>query len=812
MEISIKLLDIIFSALHYAEEAKHEFVTPEHLLKAALNSEEVQQLFSDCDGDITEIQKNTDKYLTDNILATDNGEQPLPTLGFQHLLEQTVLHSISVERNYICLRDFIVSLYDTEKIQAGFILKNAGISRLTLLNYVTILEDTFFLPVEEIPSEKFPYVKEALSVPPFIEEIVKDFACNEKPVSLKDMELEYDKSQQEAQDMLNSLLEGSEEDDEEGISSKLQKKKNAKKTFLEHFTQDLIQSCQNGEIDPLLHREDEINQTFEILLRRVKNNAIHVGDAGVGKTAILRGIAEAVYKKTCPEFFKDFSVYNLDIGALVAGTRYRGDLEERFKKLIEELTKKEKVILIIDEIHTIVGAGNGQEGLDIANLLKPVLSEGKIRIVGSTTFEDYKKTIAKNNALSRRFQKIDISELSSQKTEEVLQGIIPLYEKHHSVLYSPEIIHQTVVLSVQYLPDLKLPDKAIDVLDQAGAYTQLHRKGKARKPVAVTAETIENIVSRMSAVPKKTLKQNESSQLEALESNLKKHIFGQDTAVNLVTKAIKRARAGFRAKEKPIANFLFVGPTGVGKTELAKELSSQLRMPLIRFDMSEYQEKHTVSRLIGSPPGYVGFEEGGLLTDAIRKTPSAILLLDEIEKAHQDIYNILLQIMDYAVLTDTQGKKADFRNVLLIMTSNAGAVNLNKALIGFGDTVNTTSAIQDAVEKQFTPEFRNRLDHIVPFNQLTKDITENIVKNELAKLSALVADKNIVIKADKKCIHYLAKTGYSQEFGARNIARTIEEKIASPLVDQVLFGNLKNGGTVKCSYNTTQGEIVFTYE
>ena len=807
MEISIKLLDIIFSGLKYALDAKHEFVTPEHLLKAALDSEEVKQLIDECNGNLQDIQKNTESYLSKNVFALENVE-PVPTLGFQSLLEQTVLHSIAVERKYICLRDFIVSLYDAEKIQAGFILKKAGISRLSLLDSVDILTDDFFIPVDEIPAKEFPYIKEAFTVPPFIEELMKNLADEENSEVLEEFSKEIDTSDESKLQSFLQFLDNSEEQDEK----KQKKNKDSKKKFLDHFTKDLIQACQKGEVDPILYRDNEINQTFEILLRRVKNNALHVGDAGVGKTAILMGIAEAIFTGKCPDFFKDFSVYSLDIGALIAGTRYRGDFEERFKKLIEELSQKEKVILVIDEIHTIVGAGNGQEGLDIANLLKPILSEGKIRIVGSTTFEDYKKTIAKNNALARRFQKIDIAELSPEKTENVLQGLMPLYEKHHSVLYSPEIIHQAVSLSVHYLPELKLPDKALDILDQAGAYTQLYRKKKAKKPLPVTSETIEIIVSRMSSVPQKSLKQDETTQLEKLEHNLKEHIFGQDTAINLVTKAIKRSRAGFRAKEKPIANFLFVGPTGVGKTELAKELASQLHMPLIRFDMSEYQEKHTVSRLIGSPPGYVGFEEGGLLTDAIRKTPSAILLLDEIEKAHQDIYNILLQIMDYASLTDTQGKKADFRNVLLIMTSNAGAVNLNKALIGFGDTKDTTFALKEAVEKQFTPEFRNRLDHIVPFNQLTMDITENIVKNEIAKLSALVAEKNIVIKADKKCIRHLAQIGYSQEFGARNIARTIEEKIASPLVDQVLFGNLKNGGTVKCSYNSAQKEIIFTYE
>ena len=418
MEISIKLLDIIFSGLKYALDAKHEFVTPEHLLKAALDSEEVKQLIDECNGNLQDIQKNTESYLSKNVFALENVE-PVPTLGFQSLLEQTVLHSIAVERKYICLRDFIVSLYDAEKIQAGFILKKAGISRLSLLDSVDILTDDFFIPVDEIPAKEFPYIKEAFTVPPFIEELMKNLADEENSEVLEEFSKEIDTSDESKLQSFLQFLDNSEEQDEK----KQKKNKDSKKKFLDHFTKDLIQACQKGEVDPILYRDNEINQTFEILLRRVKNNALHVGDAGVGKTAILMGIAEAIFTGKCPDFFKDFSVYSLDIGALIAGTRYRGDFEERFKKLIEELSQKEKVILVIDEIHTIVGAGNGQEGLDIANLLKPILSEGKIRIVGSTTFEDYKKTIAKNNALARRFQKIDIEEPSVSQTVKILEGL-----------------------------------------------------------------------------------------------------------------------------------------------------------------------------------------------------------------------------------------------------------------------------------------------------------------------------------------------------------------------------------------------------
>ncbi|MEN6491076.1 MAG: AAA family ATPase, partial [Rectinema sp.] len=555
-----------------------------------------------------------------------------------------------------------------------------------------------------------------------------------------------------------------------------------------------------GKLEPVIGREAEIERTIQVLSRRLKNNPIHVGDAGVGKTAITEGLAQRIAAGDVPPKLKGYTIWSLDMGALLAGTKFRGDFEERVKKVIDSLLKKEKAILFIDEIHTIIGAGavTGST-LDASNLLKPALTSGKLRCIGSTTYDEYNKIFEKDRALSRRFQKIDIIEPTIPETVEILKGLRSKYEEYHDVRYSDETLDIAAKLAAQFITERKLPDKAIDVIDEAGALARIRaykvNQEAEMQTIDITPHDIEVVIAKIARIPERTVTSSEKDKLATLEASLKQEVFGQDRAIEAVVKAVKRSRAGFRAPDKPIANFLFVGPTGVGKTELARQLSKHLGVPLHRFDMSEYQEKHTVSRLIGSPPGYVGYEEGGLLTDAIRNTPKAVVLLDVIEKAHPDIYNILLQIMDYATLTDNQGRKADFRNVILIMTSNAGARDIGKPLIGFGDQQVSASALDEAVERAFSPEFRNRLDAVVHFNNLPMEVIERIVKKAIDEFGAQLAEKNVTLKAEDQVIRFLAERGYSREFGARNIARLVEDQIKTVFVDEVLFGRLEHGGT-----------------
>ncbi len=582
-----------------------------------------------------------------------------------------------------------------------------------------------------------------------------------------------------------------------------------KQNFLEQYTTNLTEMAKNGRFDVLIGREEELERTIQILCRRYKNNPLHVGDPGVGKTALTEGLAQKIVRNEVPDFLTGFTILSLNITSLVAGTKYRGDFEERIKNITQELEQKDKLILFIDEIHTIIGAGSTSgSNMDASNLLKPLFASGKIRCIGTTTYSEYNRIFEKDRALSRRFQKIDILEPSETQTVEILKGLKPQYEAYHSVTYTDSALEKAVTLAKQFIPERRLPDKAIDVIDEAGAFMRLHKQDYASN--VIDEPIIEKIVAKTARIPEISVTSTEKDKLQSLENTLLSQIFGQDAAISTIVKAVKRSRAGFRVSEKNVANFLFAGPTGVGKTELAKKLAENLGMPLIRFDMSEYQEKHTVSRLIGSPPGYVGFEEGGLLTDAVRKEPNSVVLLDEIEKAHSDIYNILLQIMDYATLTDNQGKKADFRNTILIMTSNAGARDINKQAIGFGEKSLNTGAIQDAVKSVFSPEFVNRLDGIIPFNQLSSEIIDKITRNEIAKLSAQLLQKNVVIEATPACIKLISQKGYSPEFGARNISRTIEELLSTTLADEVLFGRLASGGKAVCG--AKNGKITIKYE
>lgn len=572
---------------------------------------------------------------------------------------------------------------------------------------------------------------------------------------------------------------------------------NEKKSALESYTSNLTQRARDGELDKLIGREDIIERTVQVLLRRNKNNPIHVGDPGVGKTVLTEGLAQKIVGNDVPEGLKNHEIYSLDLGALLAGSKYRGDFEERLKGVIKELETRGKSILFIDEIHNIIGAGAVSGGsFDASNLLKPSLTSGKLKCIGCTTLDEYKKHFEKAHAFTRRFQKIDVPEPTIKDTIKILEGVIDTYEQHHNVKYTKEAVIATVELSSRYLNERRLPDKAIDVIDEAGARARMNGSGEVQ---TITKAHVEDVLTSIAGIPSKTISSSENSLLRNLGDRIKKNLYGQETAVDLVVEAVKRSRAGFRDENKPVASLLFAGSTGIGKTELAKQLANELGIELIRFDMSEYQEKHTVARLIGAPPGYTGYEEGGQLVDSIKKHPYSVLLLDEIEKAHSDIYNLLLQVMDYATITDNLGRKADFRNVIIIMTSNAGARDIGKSLIGFGENRVTGDAIFSAVEKAFTPEFRNRLDKVVAFSRLSQEIIEQIVEKEISKLKNSLYKKNVSLKISKGAITQLAKDGYSEEFGARNISRLIDQEIKSKFIDEILFGELTNGGEVKIS-------------
>lgn len=592
----------------------------------------------------------------------------------------------------------------------------------------------------------------------------------------------------------------------EHIETETSEEKNTfkhKKSALEEFCVELVSEAKAGRIDPVIGRNAEIERTIQILCRKKKNNPIHVGDPGVGKTAITEGLAHRIAIGDVPDVIKDFEIYSLDMGGMLAGTKYRGDFEERIKKVVKEIQSKEKAILFIDEIHTIIGAGSTSQGtLDASNILKPSLSSGKMRVIGSTTYDEYKKHFEKEGALARRFQKVDIEEPSEDETLQILKGLKKNYEEYHNVQYSEESLKLITKLSRLYINDRKLPDKAIDVMDEVGAILRMKKSS-----TIVTEADIESVISKITKIPEKTVSQNETEKLSTLSSDLKTKVFGQDEAIDQIVHSIKRSRAGFKKSDKPIASLLFAGKTGVGKTHLVRKLAEQMGVPLIRFDMSEYQEKHAVAKLIGAPAGYVGYEEGGLLVDAIRKEPYSILLLDEIEKAHSDIYNILLQIMDYATLTDNQGRKADFRNVLIIMTSNAGASNIGSRTIGFGAKTVGEEAVSTAVSKIFSPEFRNRLDKVIVFNDLNHDVVKLIVKSEFDEFKKMLVEKNITLSVTESVYNWFVKHGYSEEFGARPLARLIDEKVKDKFVDSVLFGNLKNGGKAKITIKKGEIEI-----
>jgi ATP-dependent Clp protease ATP-binding subunit ClpA len=758
MKIHEDVQAVLNAAYQEAKRKKHEYLTPEHVLYSALFFDAPRLILEECGADPDEVIANIEDYLKAHIPVVDTDE-PVQTIMFQKTIERAVFHTQSSQKEAVDLGDLIVSIFQEGDAFGSYYLKKAGITQYNLLQAVS----------------------------------------HSAALEREDIEGHSGTGQPAA---------GAEE------QQRQQGKQKKRTSALEAFTTELTARAREGALEPLIGRDDVLERTVQVLCRRLKNNPVLVGDPGVGKTALAEGLAQKIADADVPDVLKDFEIYALDMGGMIAGTRYRGDFEERMKQVLGELKKKEKVILFIDEIHTVIGAGAVSGGtMDASNLLKPALQTGKLRCIGSTTFEEFKKFFDKDRALSRRFQKIEVIEPSIEETEKILEGIKSKFEEYHHVRYTPEGLKAAVTLSDQYITERHLPDKAIDVIDEAGAYIRMKNFKEDREeqePIEISEEVIEMVISKIARIPEKRVTTDEKTVLKDLEEQLRKEVFGQDPAIGDVVQAVKRSRAGFREADKPVASFLFIGPTGVGKTELARQLAVSLGIALHRFDMSEYQEKHTVARLIGSPPGYVGYEEGGLLTDAIRKTPHAVLLLDEIEKAHQDVFNILLQMMDYATVTDNTGRKADFRNVIVIMTSNAGAREIGKALIGFGEQRIDSSAMKSAVEKIFTPEFRNRLDKVVTFSHLSKEIILMIVDKELRKFRLQLADKQVDLTVTGACRNFLAEEGYSGEFGARNIGRVVQEKIKTFFVDAVLFGELKDGG--KAVADLIDGEVKIRVE
>jgi ATP-dependent Clp protease ATP-binding subunit ClpA len=735
MKINDELNDILSAAFNEAKVRNHEYLLPEHILYASLFFENGREIIVNVNGNIDKLKKELENFFKSDYIPINETEEPVQSKGFQNVIENAILHVVSAEKEEVDVGDIYTAFYYEKDSFAVHFLEKEGISKFDILNYIS----------------------HGVSVS-------SDFSLDE--------EKEY------------------KAEDDFGIE-----RREKKKGFLDSFALELTAKAAAGEIDPVIGREDIIQRTIQVLSRRQKNNPVHVGDPGVGKTAITEGLAQLIAKKNVPESLKDAKIYALDMGALLAGTKYRGDFEARMKRVLNEILKQKNAILFIDEIHNIVGAGAVSGGsMDASNILKPVLNSGKLRCIGSTTFEDYKKYFDKDHALSRRFQKIDVTEPSIEQTVVILHGLKEKYEKFHNVVYTDKALESAAELSAKYINDRYLPDKAIDVIDEAGALAKIENFKGALKKIKIDKGAVEKIVSKIAKIPKKTVSKTETIRLKNLGEKLKMEIFGQDEAISNVVEAIKRSRAGFREPDKPIASMLFVGPTGVGKTELVRKLSLVLGVQLNRFDMSEYQEKHTVSRLIGAPPGYVGFDQGGLLTEVIRKSPHSILLLDEIEKAHSDVFNTLLQIMDYATLTDNNGRKADFRNVIIIMTSNAGARKLGKQKIGFEDKVAHIGSINAAVEKHFSPEFRNRLDKVVIFNSLDESIVLRIVKKNIKEFKTQLEDKKIKLRVTERCYKWLSKKGYSRLFGARQVSRLIQDKIKSFFVNEVLYGKLSKGG------------------
>ena len=737
MEISREVNEIILKSYDFAKSNKDEFVTAEHLLYGVTFEDRFINALGELNGNAIDLRKKLCEYISEYI-EEGNTDSPVESYSFQQAIILASEQAVFSSQKSITMEHLVSAIYDLENSYASYYLQEEGIEKRDLL---------YKLCHENYDGDD--YIHEGL-------------------ISEENEEIDDDTNINNKKDLINTL------------------------------TVNLNEQVKGENSDPLIGREDVLERTIQILCRRTKNNPIHVGEPGVGKTAITLGLASLINSGNVPEKLKNAEVFSLDIGAALAGTKYRGDFEERIKKVLNEIELHENPIVYIDEIHNIVGAGAIDGGaLDTSNLLKPYLVGGKVKFIGATTFDEYKKYFEKDKALSRRFQTIEVKETSIDETIKILNGLKSNYESYHNVKYTNNAIKVAVELSSKYINDRFLPDKAIDIIDEAGAYSSMNR-GDLNE-VIVDEKVIEEVISRICHIPKNTVEKDEVSSLMDLEKNLEDNIFGQDKAIHEVVRCIKISRAGLNNENKPISSLLFVGPTGVGKTEVAKTLANSLGVKLIRFDMSEYAEKHAAAKLIGAPPGYVGYEEGGLLTDTIRKNPYCVLLLDEVEKAHPDILNVLLQVMDYATLSDNQGRKADFRNVVLIMTSNAGAKDIGKSVIGFGERIIQGEAIMEEVKKFFTPEFRNRLDKIVVFNHLNKEMALNIARRELYKFNEQLLKKNVKVNFDEECIKFIAKNGTSQEYGAREILRIINQEIKPMLVDEILFGKLSDGGEVAVS-------------
>ncbi|EQB07359.1 ATP-dependent Clp protease ATP-binding protein [Sphingobium quisquiliarum P25] len=727
----------LHNALTHASERRHEYATLEHLLLALIDDEHASKVMQACGVELGELGDAVTQYLDSELdsLKVEGASDPSPTSGFQRVVQRAILHVQSSGKDEVTGANVLVALFSERESYAVYFLQQQDMSRLDAVSYISH------------------GVGKGTSAPETRE------------------------------------TKGAQEEEK-----KAQDSKGKKDSALEQFTVNLNEKAMRGKVDPLIGRAAEVDRTIQILCRRSKNNPLYVGDPGVGKTAIAEGLARKIVEGEVPDVLKEAVIYSLDMGALLAGTRYRGDFEERLKAVVTELEKMPHAVLFIDEIHTVIGAGATSGGaMDASNLLKPALSGGTIRCIGSTTYKEFRNHFEKDRALLRRFQKIDVNEPTVEDTIKILAGLRSAFEEHHNVKYTPDAIKAAVELSARYINDRKLPDKAIDVIDEVGAMQMLVVPSKRKK--TITPREIEAVIATMARIPPKTVSADDKSVLETLDTDLKRVVFGQNRAIEVLSSAIKLSRAGLRDPDKPIGNYLFSGPTGVGKTEVARQLANLLGIPLQRFDMSEYMERHSVSRLIGAPPGYVGYDQGGLLTDAVDQNPHSVLLLDEIEKAHPDLFNILLQVMDNGRLTDHHGKTVDFRNTILIMTTNAGASDMAKESIGFGE-LTRDDVQEDAVKKLFTPEFRNRLDAIVPFGYLPPEIVARVIDKFVLQLELQLADRDVHITLDDEAKAWLTKKGYDKLYGARPMGRLMQEKIKQPLAEELLFGKLVHGGEV----------------